>query len=284
MRKHVSDYSILAMEIALIFYSATRTVDLIQRTLPADQQLTAYFALAAVDLGLIFWTEAFLHGAESFQQKAIAAIGTLIDFLGLGAATITDTQFESARNGIIAKPSEDTLSLVITVVAIVVVVNIGLIVYYRSQSPVLLEKAARDKIKAQIKRDALAKVEQDTPVASQQLATVISSSILNQAIAEQLSSLPQGYGYVQVPNMPLGQNVIQPMQQQQAQYQQPPAAPQYQQPTQQPVQQPIQQPPAPPLPKPKLFNFKVNLNRNGGNNADTSAAADSGTPPPIDPN
>lgn len=260
MRKYASRYIIFALNLVLIGYTAMRTVHLVQMTLAPDSQIAAYFALAALDIGLVFWCEAFLHGSESFEQKAISAIIAVINFLGIGAATIADTFLQSGENGFVKKPSQDALTDVILAISIIILVNVGGGFLFNAMSPELLEKMATDKIRAKVKQRALAKVERDSEVLSQQLAVDISSSLLAQVRAEVLSSLPPGYTLVQgIPSMPANQTVIQPT------IQQPPVA--------QPAQQPS-------LPKPRLFNFKVNLN-----GADNSAA-DSGTPPtsPIDPN
>jgi hypothetical protein len=45
---------------ALLVYSATRSLDFIELTLPEDRKILAYFGLAALDGGIVAWLLSYL--------------------------------------------------------------------------------------------------------------------------------------------------------------------------------------------------------------------------------
>ena len=55
MKKAIASIFTLAVAGLLMIYSATRTVDLLSKTLPPGQEALAFLALAAFDGGLIAW-------------------------------------------------------------------------------------------------------------------------------------------------------------------------------------------------------------------------------------
>jgi hypothetical protein len=59
---------------ALLVYSATRSLDFIELTLPEDRKILAYFGLAALDGGLIAWL-VVLH------VRMLAAAGNVLSVL-----------------------------------------------------------------------------------------------------------------------------------------------------------------------------------------------------------
>lgn len=77
--------------IALMGFTAFRSVDLIQSTLPPDAQMLAYAALAGLDGGVLawlFWTTRSAHGGT---QRTIGSLMIIVDLAGISAAVLGDT-------------------------------------------------------------------------------------------------------------------------------------------------------------------------------------------------
>jgi hypothetical protein len=77
--------------IALMGFTAFRSVDLIQSTLPDDAQMLAYAALAGLDGGVLawlFWTTRSAHGGT---QRTIGSLMIIVDLAGISAAVLGDT-------------------------------------------------------------------------------------------------------------------------------------------------------------------------------------------------
>lgn len=86
--------------IALMIYTATRTVHFLQETFPASMSYVAYLALAAFDGGIIGWTIFATATAEGALQRGVAYLMIFVDTLGVILTTIADTTTVSAQNGL----------------------------------------------------------------------------------------------------------------------------------------------------------------------------------------
>jgi len=86
--------------IALMIYTATRTVDFLQMTFPKSMSYVAYLALAAFDGGIIGWTIFATSAAEGAMQRGLAYLMIFVDTAGVILTTIADTTTISAQNGL----------------------------------------------------------------------------------------------------------------------------------------------------------------------------------------
>ena len=86
--------------IALMIYTATRTIDFIQMTFPKSMAYVAYLALAAFDGGIIGWTIFATWSAEGALQRGLAYLMIFVDTLGVVLTTVADTTTVSAQNGL----------------------------------------------------------------------------------------------------------------------------------------------------------------------------------------
>lgn len=104
--KHLDKNKVIAVVLitllsgALLVYTATRTLHLIESTLPADQKVLAWFALAAFDLGLPLWTAYTLWGARGAWQRGIAALMVFTSLLGVVIAFGGDTLIQAEAQGV----------------------------------------------------------------------------------------------------------------------------------------------------------------------------------------
>jgi hypothetical protein len=81
MFKKIGSIAVIILSGLLLIYSASRSLNFISMTLPANRQMLAWFGLAALDLGLVVWLMSFLRGSHGWQRP-LAAIMVFIDLVG----------------------------------------------------------------------------------------------------------------------------------------------------------------------------------------------------------
>jgi hypothetical protein len=106
--KWIGKLLFFVMGAALVVYAATRTLNFIDGTLGADDQIIGLLALFATTGGAIAWLLVFLHNSEGIAQKGIALVMVVIDIFGEIALFTIDTLLQSGVNGITETlPAED---------------------------------------------------------------------------------------------------------------------------------------------------------------------------------
>jgi hypothetical protein len=105
--------------IALIVFTATRSVNLIQSTMPADSQMVAYAALAGLDGGVLAWLFWTTRSAKGGVQRTIGSLMIVVDLAGIAAAVLGDTM-------LIAGTDPQMVGMVsIWVIPIIIIANIA---------------------------------------------------------------------------------------------------------------------------------------------------------------
>jgi hypothetical protein len=94
-QKRLGVVLVTLLGLALLVYSAARSLDFITMTLPPDDQILAWFGLAALDGGLVFWLVHFIYSARGGWQRAIALLMVIVDFLGAVAMFTLDTLYHT---------------------------------------------------------------------------------------------------------------------------------------------------------------------------------------------
>lgn len=111
--------------LALLVYTGSRTVRLVEMTLPDDAKLQGYMALAALDGGLIFWSLAHIYTSKSqLWQRAISLIMIIVSLSGVIMAMIADTWLQASHKGTVGKVSEDLATGAIWLVTVVIALNV----------------------------------------------------------------------------------------------------------------------------------------------------------------
>ena len=82
LTKWIGKLLFIVMGIALIVYAASRTLDFVNSTLGADDQVIGYLALFATTGGALAWLAVFLWSSEGITQKGIALVMIIIDVRG----------------------------------------------------------------------------------------------------------------------------------------------------------------------------------------------------------
>lgn len=146
----------------LLVYAASRSLDFVQSTLPAENQVLGFFALLATSGGMLGWLLVFLYRADGIVQRGTALLMTLIDFLGEAALFTMDTLYRSGEQGLVKQMTEGEIRMVILGMSALIAINIfATLIFELGKMEVLkeiAEGAARDivmfKALAQIERDS----------------------------------------------------------------------------------------------------------------------------------
>lgn len=119
--------------IALLIYTASRTVDFLQKTFPPDMQYVAYLALAAFDGGIIGWTIFATVAAEGAIQRGISYLMIFICAIGVILTTVADTILVSSQAGLTKQPPYmTTVGIWGSIAVIVINVLAGIVVHLAS--------------------------------------------------------------------------------------------------------------------------------------------------------
>jgi len=123
------------MVLALLIYTATRTLHFLQMMFPPDMQYVAYLALVAFDVGILGWTLFATTAAEGAPQRAISYAMIFVCVVGVVVATIADTALVSQQNGITkAPPNIATIGMWGSIIVIVLNVVAGICAHLFSPS------------------------------------------------------------------------------------------------------------------------------------------------------
>lgn len=139
-----------AIGAALLVYAAARSLDFIAKTLPPDQQIIGYLALAATSGGAIAWLLVFLYAAHGTGQKVIAGLMVGIDLLGEFALFTFDTLLTSGQAGMIQALTPDEVRVVVLGMSGLIALNILATFAYHLVDPeharAIREASVRDEL------------------------------------------------------------------------------------------------------------------------------------------
>lgn len=90
--------------LALLIFTASRTVHFLQMTFPPDFQYIAYLALAAFDGGILGWTIFATVASEGAVQRGLAYLMIFVCLVGVILTTVADTIISSGKNGLTSVP------------------------------------------------------------------------------------------------------------------------------------------------------------------------------------
>ncbi len=139
---------------ALLVYSATRSLDFIELTLPSDRAVLAYFGLAALDGGIIAWLLSYLNGSRGAWQRAISILMVIVDTCGAIAMFTLDTLYNTGKNGITAAMTPEAITNAVLGLSAIIALNIIATLAHHVTDP--------DKLREQAEEEAFAKVEDAT--------------------------------------------------------------------------------------------------------------------------
>jgi hypothetical protein len=193
MGKKFSKGLLLALGAALLAYSALRSIDFIQMTLPDNRAYLAYFAVAASELGLVFWLLTFLldHEAGTWQS-AIALLMILIDLVGCVGLFTVDTLLRSGEKGLVATMDTNTIWWILVAMSGLIAVNIGAEVSYHIFDPAAAKGRAQREALGQIEDEAIKMVKERSKSLAAELSVEIADDWMTTTRAMYRAQLGQG--------------------------------------------------------------------------------------------
>jgi hypothetical protein len=153
MFKKLGILTALVLGAVLLVYSASRSLDFIRLTLPADRAILAYFGLAALDGGLVAWLLSYLYASRGWQ-RVIAFVMVIVDLLGAVAMFTLDTLYNTGKAGMTTALTADQLETAVLALSGIIALNIAATVAHHMTDP--------DQLKAQAEEEAFDKVESAT--------------------------------------------------------------------------------------------------------------------------
>lgn len=144
---------------ALLAYAAARSLDFITKTLPPDQQIIGYLALAATSGGAIAWLMIFMYAAQGTGQKVISGLMVGVDLSGEFALFTFDTLLTSGQAGLIDALTADEIRMVVLGLSALIAVNILATFAYHLVDPETSRDMREAAVKDELENKALKLIE-----------------------------------------------------------------------------------------------------------------------------
>lgn len=176
MKEKIGSMLATAIGLILLGYSSYRSYDFVAMTLPPDRQVVAFFALAALDGGIIAWLLSYLYGSNGGWQRAIAGIMVLIDFLGAVTMFTLDTILNAGEAGLIGTMDPNTLQTAMLALSAVIAINIGATIMHHMLDPEIQRRMAEEEARAEIDAQAMRLIAQNSRQLAAEVAPQVAAS------------------------------------------------------------------------------------------------------------
>jgi len=210
MKKAIALILTLFVAGALMIYSASRTVNLLQMTLPEGQKDMAYLALLAFDGALIAWTLVFMFGAEGGFQRAIAGIMIVVSLTGVIVGFGADQLLNATTGGLFDKTLlGNNFGMTATLITVgIIAANIAATVFFHIMSPENRLRMQEEGFNEQIQSAAEHKSNEQIPHLAAQLAVQMTNSRMARLNAMYQSRIAAEYSGLSM--LPAPQMIDQP--------------------------------------------------------------------------
>ena len=185
--KGVTSMVVTVLMLALLVFTASRTLDLFQQVLPVSQSIFAYFGLAAIDGGVLGWSYFYAHGARGFQ-RSIALMMTGLSLIAVAMTTIGDLLIDAGNKGIITSVDEGTRLALLVAIGVMVVINVTAGFLVHITEPERQKSIALEDARAAIHAETLRQIHAATP----QVAAQIAPELTAQWVRETAQSIIPG--------------------------------------------------------------------------------------------
>ncbi|MBI5944649.1 MAG: hypothetical protein HY864_09790 [Chloroflexi bacterium] len=177
---------------ALLVYSATRSLDFISLTLPADRQVLAYFGLAALDGGLVAWLLSYLYGSRGSWQRAISILMVLVDVAGAIAMFTLDTLYNTGKAGMTKAMTPEAITNAVLALSGIIALNIFATIAHHITDPDKLREQAEEEAFAKVEDATLKQISRNADGLAAQLAPIMAADWQAQTHARYMSYVGTG--------------------------------------------------------------------------------------------
>jgi hypothetical protein len=192
MFKRISALAVLVLGAALLVYSASRSLDFIGLTLPPDRQILAWFALLALDGGLVAWLLIYLNAARGGWQRGIALVMVAVDLLGCVMMFTADTLLNTGRAGITQAMSANQIQTIVLALSAIIALNIAAAVVYHLTDPQKLREQAEEEAFGRVEDATLKQIAQNAEQLAAQVAPMLAEDWMQNTRARYLAALGTG--------------------------------------------------------------------------------------------
>ena len=176
----------------LLVYSATRSLDFIEMTLPDDRKILAYFGLAALDGGLLAWLLSYLNGSRGAWQRAISIMMVVVDTGGAIAMFTFDTLYNTGKNGMTAVMSPQEITNAVLGLSGIIALNIVATIAHHITDPEKLREQAEEEAYAKVEEASLKQIAKNADVLAAQLSPIMAADWKAQTQARYISAIGSG--------------------------------------------------------------------------------------------
>ena len=176
----------------LLVYSATRSLDFIELTLPADRKILAYFGLAALDGGLIAWLLSYLYGSRGGWQRAISILMVCVDAVGAIAMFTLDTLYNTGKAGLTKAMTPEELTNAVLALSGIIALNIIATVAHHLTDPDKMREQAEEEAFSKVEEAALKQISKNADALAAKLAPTMAADWMNQTEARYMSYVGTG--------------------------------------------------------------------------------------------
>jgi hypothetical protein len=177
---------------ALLVYSASRSLDFIGLTLPADRQILAWFGLAALDGGLIAWLLAYLYGSRGGWQRAISILMVIVDLIGAVLMFVADTLYNTGKAGLTQVMAPETIETIVLALSGVIALNIAATVAHHLTDPDKLKEQAEEEAFSKVEDATLKQITQNADQLAAEVAPMLATDWMQNTRARYLANLGTG--------------------------------------------------------------------------------------------
>lgn len=175
MIKKIGSLMVVLLGLLLLVYSAMRSLDFIEMTLPADKKIMAVFGLAALDGGLLAWLLCYLHGSKGGWQRAISLLMIGVDLLGSVAMFTADTLYSMGQSGITTALTAEQMTNAALALSGVIALNIAATVAFHIVEPDKLKEAAEEEAFARVEEKTLKQISANAESLAAELAPTLAA-------------------------------------------------------------------------------------------------------------
>lgn len=195
MFKKIGSLLVTLLALALLVYSATRSLSFISLTLPPDRQILAWFGLAALDGGLICWLLAYLYGSRGGWQRGISLLMVIVDLAGCVLMFTADSLYETGKAGLTTVFTADEMFMFVIALSGIIAINIAATVAHHLTDPDKLKDQQEEEAFAKINELAVKKLSENADALAAELAPQIADDWQRQTRAKYMNLLGKSNGF-----------------------------------------------------------------------------------------
>ena len=173
LTKSIGTIAFYVLTLGLFVYAASRSLDFIQSTLPANQKIIGFLGLLATEGGSVIWLIVFLKEASGTPQKAISVLTAILDMFGSIGIFTMDTLYRSGQTGVIASLSADDIRNVILILSGLIGLNLISAFAFHVVNPENLRKMREDSAHDAVTASLLKQIEDEAEHLAQQMTPML---------------------------------------------------------------------------------------------------------------